>query len=140
MDLELHILEFLHRQRVGRLATVTPRGGPHVIPVCYAVVGDRIYSVVDEKPKRTQRLQRLRNLEANPAAALLVDRYDADWSRLAWVLLRGRAETVVENGERRVALEALRERYRQYRSMALEDAPLLRISPQRINTWGLDTP
>ena len=56
------------------------------------------------------------------------------------MLLRGRAETVVENGERRVVLEALRERYRQYRSMALEDAPLLRISPQRINTWGLDTP
>jgi hypothetical protein len=68
--------------------------------------------------------------------ALLFDRYEDDWERLAWVLLRGRASLVSEAAERARALAALREKYRQYRSMALEERPLIRVEPERASSWG----
>src|SRR5436305_15028654 len=72
--------------RVARLATADAAGRPHLVPIVFAVEGDRVYSVVDAKPKRISALRRLRNVRANPAVALLVDHYDdADWSALWWV-------------------------------------------------------
>ena len=98
--------------RVARLATVGSDGRPHVVPICFVLEGDTLYSAVDEKPKRTRMLQRLRDVEANPLVEVLVDRYDEDWSRLAWVKLRGTAR-VVDRHERALAL--LRAKYPQYR-------------------------
>ena len=98
--------------RVARLATVGPDGGPHVVPICFALDGDTLYSAVDEKPKSTRSLQRLRNIEANPRVEVLIDHYDEDWSRLEWVKLRGNAR-VVDRDER--ALELLQAKYEQYR-------------------------
>jgi PPOX class probable F420-dependent enzyme len=97
--------------RVARLATVDPQGRPHVVPICFALEGEMLYTVVDEKPKRTHRLQRLRNIEANPRVEVVIDEYDEDWSRLWWVRLRGSARIVDDPH----AVELLSEKYPQYR-------------------------
>src|SRR5881397_4320063 len=101
---------FLETHRVGHLATAGADGAPHVIPVCYALDDEALYFVADEKPKRrpARELLRLRNLRANPHAALVVDDYDDDWTRLAYVLVRGPASFVVERGAHRTALDLLR--------------------------------
>jgi len=84
---------FLEAHRVGHLATAGADGAPHVVPVCYALDDEAIYFVADAKPKRrpARALKRLVNLRANPRAALVVDDWDEDWTRLAWVLVRGPA-------------------------------------------------
>jgi len=75
--------------RVGRLATVGPGAQPHLVPCCFVLSGDVLYSAVDAKPKTSLRLQRIRNLMANPSAALLIDHYQDDWSQLWWVRVDG---------------------------------------------------
>ena len=75
--------------RVARLATVTPDGSPHVVPIVFAVDGDTIYTAVDGKPKRSRQLQRLANIAAHPRVTVLADRYDEDWSQLWWVRADG---------------------------------------------------
>lgn len=108
----------LRSARVGRLATLTPEGTPHVVPFVFVVKeqgsATRLYWMVDEKPKRSRELQRLRNIEHQPAVELVVDEYDEDWSRLWWVRARGSARVVVEADERDAALGLLREKYSQY--------------------------
>jgi PPOX class probable F420-dependent enzyme len=130
--------ELLDRSRIAHLATADREGRPHVIPLCYARVGDVIVFVVDEKPKRPGKtLKRMRNIAENPSVALVVDVYDEDWRRLEYALVHGRAEVVQDPGERGRALEELRVRYPQYRSMAL-GAPhnaVVRISPTRVHHW-----
>lgn len=131
--------EFLEAQRVGRLATVDADGMPHVVPVCYALVDGALYVVLDEKPKRVaaRALKRVRNILANPRAALVVDHYeDADWSRLGWVMARGQA-TIIETGEEHAAaLRALRRRYPQYRSMELDQSPMIALRIEKLTSWG----
>ena len=130
---------FLERQRSGRLATVDPQGRPHAVPICYALLDGVLYTPVDEKPKTgdPRELRRIRNILANPNVCLVVDHYeDEDWTQLAWLQVRGVASLVEEADERERALAALRARYRQYRSMALEGLPLLRITPARLVGWS----
>ncbi|MDI3340086.1 MAG: TIGR03668 family PPOX class F420-dependent oxidoreductase [Sphaerobacter sp.] len=130
---------FIDRQRVGRLATVDPRGAPSVIPVCYAYDGMYFYTPIDEKPKRRDRpLRRVRNVEATGRAALVIDRYTEDWSRLGWVHARGRAWLLHPGAAGHAAAVALlRDRYPQYRAMALEAAPIIVLAPDRITSWGV---
>lgn len=131
---------FVYRQRVARLATADADGHPFVVPVCYAFDGQRFYTPLDEKPKSVEarRLKRVRNIEARHEASLLIDQYSDDWSQLAYVLIAGRAEIVPPghalHGQ---ALPLLRERYIQYRTMALETLPVIVITPERISAWGL---
>jgi PPOX class probable F420-dependent enzyme len=99
--------------RVARLATIGPDGQPHVVPIVFALDGETLYSAVDQKPKRTRRLQRLRDIESNPRVEVLIDEYDEDWARLWWVKLRGTARVV---GRHERAAELLRAKYDQYRS------------------------
>ena len=128
---------FLEISRVGRLATADAKGVPHLVPVCYAVMGDSAYITVDEKPKRTDiPLKRIRNIQENPAVALTVDRWDEDWSKLAWVMLRGRAEVLDAGDEHDRAQMRLRERYPQYRTMDIEGLPVIAIRISRISGWG----
>lgn len=130
---------FLERQRVGRLATAEVSGAPHIVPVCYALSdGARVHIAIDEKPKRgdPRRLKRLRNIASDPRVMLLVDRYDEDWSRLAWVALRGRAEILEGGGEHVAALAALRARYEPYRAMNLEALPVIAIRVLSVASWG----
>lgn len=129
---------FIRGQRVAHLATADRAGQPHVVPICYAFDGQHLYTAVDEKPKRAGpwRLKRVRNVVENSQVAVVIDRYSDDWSRLAWVLIRGRAE-VLEGGEEHArAVGLLRDRYPQYRDMALEERPVIRVTPQKVVSWG----
>ena len=117
--------------RVGRLATVTAKGRPHVVPVCFALAGGRIYTAVDAKPKSTRALARLDNVRATGRASVLVDHYEEDWSRLWWVRVDGPAE-VLEPGA--AALDALAAKYEQYRA-ARPAGPVIAIDPQRWRSW-----
>jgi PPOX class probable F420-dependent enzyme len=133
---------FIDVHRVARLATADAAGVPHVIPIVYARIGDLLYFVVDDKPKRTRTgLKRLRNIRVNPRVAVVVDEYHEDWSRLAYLLVHGRAELVTDRSEYARALEALRERYPQYRRMplALDTHPMVRIMPERQHFWRAAT-
>lgn len=103
--------------RVARLATASADGRPHLVPVVFAVEGDRIYSAVDAKPKRTRELRRLANVAENPSVTLLVDHYEEDWTALWWVRADGRGRILdpAADAEARRAIELLRERYPQQR-------------------------
>lgn len=101
--------------RVARLATVTAGGRPHVVPCCFALDGDTVYSAVDAKPKSTLALRRLANLRATGRASLLVDHYDEDWSALWWVRVDGRGRVVEGGPEHDRALATLAAKYDQYR-------------------------
>ena len=128
---------FCERQRVARLATAGANGAPHLVPVCFALTGASLYITIDEKPKRTDiPLKRLRNIAENPEIAVTMDRWDEDWSRLAWVMLRGGAEILASGGEHASAQTRLRERYPQYRTMALETLPVIALRINRVTTWG----
>lgn len=117
---------------MARLATVGPDGQPHVVPIVFALEGERLYSAVDEKPKRTRRLQRLRDIEANPLVEVLIDEYDDDWTQLWWVKLRGTARAV-EHSER--ALELLQGKYEQYRAEP-PSGPFLVVDIERRVEWA----
>ena len=130
---ELHFIQY---QRVAHLATADAAGRPHVVPVCFAYLDGRIYVAIDEKPKRSLRLKRLRNIEENPQVSLVCDRYVEDWSRLAWVMVHGTAAVVLNGPEHERAVAVLREKYLQYQSMALEGRPVISISVERASSWG----
>src|SRR5918999_68950 len=101
--------------RVARLATVTPEGGLHLVPICFVLDGEELYSAVDEKPKRSRLLQRLENVRVHPELAVLVDHYEEDWSLLWWVRLRGAGRIVKCGREFDRALRLLAQKYEQYR-------------------------
>ena len=129
---------FVVAQRVGRLATADAQGNPHVVPVCFAVSGGALYVTIDEKPKRasTRPLKRLRNLLENASAAFVVDRYDEDWTRLGWVMVRGPTEILSDGAEHDRAQTLLRERYPQYRTMQLKELPVIALRIERVTGWG----
>lgn len=128
---------FLDAGRVAHLATADAGGAPHVVPVCYAIADATLYVTIDEKPKRRDvPLQRLRNILANPEAAVTVDRWDEDWARLAWVMLRGRAEILHDGAEHDRAQALLRARYPQYRAMDLAPLPVIALRIKRATSWG----
>jgi PPOX class probable F420-dependent enzyme len=130
--------DFLLAQRVGHLATADARGNPHVVPVCFAIGNDTLYVTIDEKPKQPGGLplKRLRNMLDNPSTAFVADRYDDDWTRLGWVMLRGRAEILTDGPEHDHAQTLLRERYVQYRAMQLADLPVIALRIERVTGWG----
>ena len=128
---------FCERSRVARLATADAKGVPHLVPVCHAVIGESLYITIDEKPKRTDiPLKRLRNIAENPEAAVTLDRWDEDWTRLAWVMLRGRADVLADGEEHDRAQDRLRERYPQYRSMDIAPLPVIALRIRRVTSWG----
>lgn len=128
---------FLDRCRVGRLATADRTGRPHVVPVCYAIRDEALYITLDEKPKRQGVApKRLRNLGENPEAAVIVDHYEEDWSRLGWIMLRGRAEILRGGEEHDAAQMLLRGRYPQYRVMDLRPLAVIALRIARVTAWG----
>ena len=129
--------QFLEKSRVGHLATADRAGTPHVIPVCYAVIENTLYITIDEKPKRRGiPLKRVRNILENPQATFVADRYDEDWRRLGWVMLRGVAQILYEGGEHDRAQTLLRDRYPQYRAMNLAELPVIALRIARATSWG----
>ena len=116
--------------RIGRLATVTATGRPHVVPVCFALSGGRVFTAVDAKPKVTTALARLENVRATGRASLLVDHYEEDWAQLWWVRVDGVAEVIDSDA----AIDALAAKYEQYRT-ARPAGPVIAIAPERWSSW-----
>lgn len=142
-------LRFVAGERRAVLATRAPDGRPRLVPVCYVLTGEDehgrpiLFSPLDEKPKRSAdpyQLARVQDLLVLPEATLLVDRWDEDWSRLAWVRLYGTAELLEpqphERDEHAAAVAALREKYPQYLDQGLEARPVIRIAVTRAVSWG----
>ncbi len=130
---------FLVAARIGHLATADKTGRPHLVPVCYAVVGEAAYIALDQKPKQSGdlfRLKRVRNIVENPAVCLTVDIYDEDWSKLAFLMLRGNAQLIEGGAEHDAAVLALLARYPQYRAHRLEERPLIAIHVRRVTRWA----
>jgi PPOX class probable F420-dependent enzyme len=121
--------------RVARLATVRPDGGPHLVPITFAVVGDVIHSSVDDKPKRSRALTRLANLRSEARCSVLVDHYDEDWSQLWWVRADGVARIVDPVPADDPGLSALAERYDAYRRRP-PPGPAIRIDVVRWTGWA----
>jgi PPOX class probable F420-dependent enzyme len=121
--------------RVARLATLDEDGRPHLVPICFVLDGETLYSAVDRKPKRSARLRRIENVRARPQATVLVDEYDEDWSRLWWVRLRGAARVLDEGPERERALELLSQKYGQYRAEP-PGGPVLALDTVEWRAWS----
>ena len=130
--------QFLAHQPIAHLATADRRAIPHVVPVCFAILERTLYSTIDEKPKRLSGLvlKRLSNIAENPVVAVIVDRYDEDWSRLGWVMLRGRAEILSAGAEHRDAQALLRSRYPQLSAMQIVRHPVIAVRIARTTSWG----
>jgi PPOX class probable F420-dependent enzyme len=123
---------------VGRLATVRSNGHPHVVPGCFVITDDVVYSAVDDKPKRHRHLQRVSNVTATGTASLLVDEYHDDWSRLWWVRLDGRARLVDDAAEAERAIGLLSDKYPQYRGQP-PSGPVLAVEVERWVGWSATT-
>ena len=129
---------FVETCRVGHLATADVGGAPYLVPVCFALDELALYITIDEKPKRASArpLKRLRNLIENPSVAFVADRYDEDWQRLGWIMLRGRADILADGVEHDRAQALLRERYPQYRTMELAELPVIALRITQVTSWG----
>jgi PPOX class probable F420-dependent enzyme len=138
MRLTRSALRLVRSARVAHFATADANGQPHVIPICFVFDGKEFFSPIDEKPKRTtpQRLKRLKNIRENPQVSLVIDRYDEDWTKLAYILVMGTARILTSGQRHRKAVTLLRRKYRQYRSMAIHNRPMIAIRPKRVITWG----
>jgi len=132
---------FVRDQRIARLATASLDARPVVVPICYAFDGENIFSPLDEKPKSVgiRALKRVRNIEANPQVSVVIDEYSEDWSKLTYVLVTGVAEILEPGdalGEHFRAVSLLRDKYTQYRSMAIESRPMIKISRLKFRRWS----
>jgi PPOX class probable F420-dependent enzyme len=116
---------------VARLATIDPEGRPHLVPICFALADDLLYSAVDQKPKRSPRLQRLENIRLHSQVAVLVDHYEDDWTRLWWARLSGLARVLESRPEREGPLELLAAKYSQYAA----DPPRGDVIEVQIDEW-----
>lgn len=130
-------LEFLRMARVAHLATSTKNGRPLAVPICFVFDGKRIYSSIDEKPKRSApiHLRRVRNIIENPNVSIVVDHYSENWRVLRYVIVNGTAEIIERGSDHRRAVRLLRRKYRQYLRMRIEKRPIVKIEPLRLISW-----
>jgi PPOX class probable F420-dependent enzyme len=128
---------FIRAARVAHLATADASGQPLVVPICFAFDGKEFFSPIDEKPKHAspRNLKRLRNISTNPKVSLIIDRYDDDWRKLAFLLVFGTARVVRRGAKHRKGVILLRQKYRQYRSMMIDERPMIVIAPARLKSW-----
>ena len=122
--------------RIAHLATADASGQPHVIPICFVFDGERFYSSIDEKPKQTIELKRIRNIKNNRSVALIIDHYEENWRSIGYVLVFGTAGILTRGIAHGRAVKLLKGKYPQYKAMAIERRPLIRISPRRVRIWG----
>lgn len=124
-------IDLLSGARVGHLSTVTPANKPHVVPVTFVLVDGEVVTAIDHKPKKTRRLRRLTNIEANPAASLLVDHYSDDWDRLWWVRFDGLATIAADHPG---AVAEFEDKYQQYRSHPPQ-GPFIVLTMEKLSWW-----
>ena len=141
---------FLEPSRTAILATQGTDGRPRLVPICFTVAPDPdprgrlvLHSPIDEKPKAADdphQLQRVQDLLILPEVTLLVDRWDEDWTKLAWLRLYGRGELLEpeprEAEEHAAAIARLRAKYLQYATHKLEGRPIIRLTIDRVRSWG----
>ncbi len=141
MKLPEQVQTFIRTSRVARMATVDAACCPYIVPICYAYDGTRLYTAVDEKPKRFEpdRLRRLVNIRTNPRICVIIDQYDEDWSRLRFVIIHGTAGIEPAGAEHNRAIGLLRKKYPQYQTMTLAEHvnPVIAITPTKIVSWGI---
>jgi PPOX class probable F420-dependent enzyme len=138
MSLTKKQLALIRSARVAHLATANAKGQPHVIPICFVFDGKNFYSPVDEKPKRVapRKLKRITNIRENPNVSLVIDRYEEDWSKLAYSLVFGKAQIVLSGEKYLKAILLLRKKYPQYQTMAIDERPMIVIKPKKVMGWG----
>jgi len=130
---------YLERTRVARLATADADGRPHAVPVCFALHDDAVVTPVDEKPKTgpPDALRRVRDVTENPRVSLLADHYHEDWDRLGWLKLHGTATVLQpEHDDHHGAVTELQNKYSQYADHALNDRPIIHVTPGSVHHWG----
>ena len=127
--------DLLATARLGHLATASETGRPHVVPVCFSWLPPLIYSAIDGKPKRTMLLRRIRNIAETGRAALVVDRWSEDWTKLAYVLVEGPAEVLADGRERDEALILLTAKYPQYDDLPLEGNLVIKLVAEHVVEW-----
>ena len=137
MKMEKWTRVFLEKQRVARLATVDRQNRPHIVPIVYAFDGERLYTPIDNKPKRVNahQLRRVRNIQANPQVMVLVDRYSANWRRLVWVQLRGAAKLVESGPDTMAGISFLEAKYPQYAELPLTGRPIIVVRVENVVSW-----
>ena len=131
--------DFLSAGRVAHLATTDASGHPLVVPICYAFEDADVYSSIDAKPKRIAPLllERVRNIRENSYVSIVVDRYEEDWSRLAYLLIRGRAKILTRGPRHKKGVHLLRMKYPQYQEMAIEERPIIHVAVDHAKSWGV---
>jgi len=129
--------KLLRESRIGHLATCNLSLKPHVIPICFVFHGHAIYSSIDEKPKRKKPsdLRRTINIEANPNVSMIIDHYEENWWKLKFIIIQGKAKLIWSGEEHQQAINRLKRKYPQYRSMNLQSRPIIKIIPRRTVTW-----
>jgi PPOX class probable F420-dependent enzyme len=135
--------ELLVTARVAHLATSDQYARPHVVPIVFVCINDVLYTPLDRKPKRDDdwhALRRVRNIETNGRVAIVVDRYDEDWSHLAWVMVEGVANILESGAERDAAAALLLAKYAQYEMLPLDGRPIVRVEIERASEWASGAP
>ena len=117
--------------QVARLATITPEGRPHIIPVTFAIQHDSLYIAIDHKPKTTENLQRIKNIKTNPTVSILADHYTNDWTTLWWTRADGTA-TITED---EVGIDLLVAKYQQYQETR-PHPPAIKIETTNWTGWA----
>lgn len=132
---------FIQDRRIAHLATVDSDGQPHAVPIVYGFDGQRLFTPIDEKPKKVgaYQLQRVRNIQVNHRVAVIIDEYSEDWDQLAWVQIRGKAEILTARQLYDSGVQLLSSKYPQYQEMPLKGRPLIVIAPQKVTSWRAQT-
>ena len=132
---------FISDARVGHLGTADAGGQPLVVPICYAFDGESLFSAIDAKPKKSAAgLRRIRNIRDNAKVSVVIDHYEEDWTRLRYVIIQGEAELLTEGADFSRAVDLLRAKYPQYRSLGLdrEGGLMIRVKPAKVTRWEFD--
>ena len=131
-------LELLTLERVAHLATADQYARPHIVPIVFVYESPFVFTPIDAKPKSVDDwhdLRRIKNIETNGRASVLVDLYNENWSKCAWVRIDGVAEILTKGDDHQHALSLLAGKYRQYEGMPLRDAPVIRINTEQVSQW-----
>ncbi len=139
MNISPAIEEFIERARVARLATIDSEFKPHIVPVVFVFDCNHFFIPIDEKRKtaKPEKLKRIRNIQHNPNVALLIDQYDEDWTKLAFVMIQGKASVASkreENIQVRQAYKKLITKYIQYQKVGVGEVCII-ITPKKVASW-----
>jgi PPOX class probable F420-dependent enzyme len=140
MNIPSAVKEFIERARVARLATIDSEFKPHVVPVVFVFDGNHFFIPIDEKRKtaKPEKLKRIKNIQDNPNVALLIDEYSEDWTRLAFVMIQGKASTASKtdgNLQVQEAYKKLMTKYLQYQNVGLGEMCII-IAPEKVASWS----